>query len=514
MASSPPNETAAPAPSDIALLSRLREIGPGGLRRRAARGSIINAVWLVAFNSLTVVKGVVVAAFLGTAAYGLWGLLTISFGTLFALAAVGLDDKYIQQDHEDQQAAFEIAFTLQAMLCGLFLLIGLIGIPLFSLLYDEPKILVPGLVLSLAFPLIALQTPIWVFYRRMNFLRQRLLQSLDPVVSFVVTTGLAVAGVGLWSLVIGALAGSLTAALAAVLNSPYKLRFRYEAGAIAEYASFSWPLLFGSLTAVLTIQIPVTVASRSLGAAAIGAITLATTISQYTKRVDDIVGQALYPAICAAKDRTEVLFETFSKSNRLALLWGFPCGVALALFGGDAIRLLLGDDWALAIPLVQAFGLIAAVDQIGFNWTAFARARGETRPIATAGVVVLVVVGGCGVPLLLSYGLIGFAYAMGAGTLAGMVVRITYLVKIFPAFRIARHVFRAVLPTVPAALVILGERTLVSGDRSAALTVAEVAVYAAVVALGTLVAERALLREAVGYLRSEPAPQTPATGSP
>ena len=40
---------------------------------------------------------------------------------------------------------------------------------------------------TIAFPLIALQTPIWVFYRRMEFRRQRILESVNPVVTFIVT---------------------------------------------------------------------------------------------------------------------------------------------------------------------------------------------------------------------------------------------------------------------------------------------------------------------------------------
>jgi O-antigen/teichoic acid export membrane protein len=501
----PTNEPAAPVPADVALASRLEEIGSGGLRRRAARGTVINAVWLVAISSITLLNGVIVAGVLGPEAFGLWGLLTISFGTLFVLGAIGLDDKYIQQNHPDQQVAFEVAFTLQTLYCIVFLLIGMVAIPLFSLLYDEPKILAPGLVLSLAFPLLALQTPIWVFYRRMDFLRQRLLQSVEPVISCSVTIALALAGVGLWSLVIGALTGSVAAAVVAVRQSPYKLRFRYERGALREYASFSWPLLFGSLTAVLSGQVPVTVASRSVGVAAVGAITLATSISSYTRRVDDIVTQALYPAICAVKDRSDLLFESFSKSNRLALMWGFPCGVGLALFCGDLVRFVLGDDWELAIPLIQAMGLAAAVDQIGFNWTAYARARAETRPLATAGLAGMVVMIGTGVPLVLSHGVVGYAIALAAATLAVMAVRVAYLVRIFPALRIVTHVSRAILPTVPAALLVLAERAIVAGDGSPARLVAEAVAYVAVVVAGTLVAERALLREAVGYLRS-PAP--------
>ena len=42
----------------------------------------------------------------------------------------------------------------------------------------------------------------------MDFVRQRILESFQPIVTFVVTVALAVAGVGFWSLVIGTLAGA------------------------------------------------------------------------------------------------------------------------------------------------------------------------------------------------------------------------------------------------------------------------------------------------------------------
>jgi len=492
--------------------SRLEEIGLGSLRRRAARGTVVNGAFMVGLNGLSLLKGVMVAGLLGAHAFGLWGLITVTFGTLFALAAVGLDDKYIQQDHPDQTAAFEIAFTLQAMLCGVFTVIALVAIPVFSVVYGQPDILVPGLVLAAALPLVALQTPMWVFYRRMDFFKQRVLQSFDPVISFVVTVGLALAGVDLWALVIGTMAGSLTATFVAVRNSPYKLRFRYERGALLEYSSYSWPLLFGSATAVLIVQIPVIVASRSLGPAAVGAIVLASSVSQYTTRVDSIVTQSLYPAICAVKDRTDLLFETFSKSNRLALLWGFPCGIALTLFAADGVHFVLGESWKLAIPLLQIFGLIAAFDQIGFNWTAFARARGETRAIGLASAATLVVVVAAGIPLLISYGLPGFAVAMGAGSLATMAVRFGYLLRLFPALDIASHISRAILPTVPAAGLILAERALGGGGASPSRALVEAGAYSLLVVTGSLLAERSLLRESVGYLKRSGLPTTPAVG--
>ena len=62
----------------------------------------------------------------------------------------------------------------------------------------------------------------------MRFVRQRVLESIDPLVSSVVTIVLAIAGLGYWSLVLGPVAGSICGGIAAVSSSPYPLRLRYD----------------------------------------------------------------------------------------------------------------------------------------------------------------------------------------------------------------------------------------------------------------------------------------------
>lgn len=493
---------------------RRSELGEGLLRERVARGTLINTVFLVAMSALSLVQGLVVARALGAREYGLWGLLAMTFGTLFALAAVGVDDKYIQQDHPDQTAAFELAFTLQFMLCGLFAAIALIAVPLFALLYRQPVILVPGLLLAAVLPMVALQTPMWVFYRRMNFGRQRLLESINPVISFVVIVTLAVVGVGFWSLVIGSLVGAFVAAAVAIANAPYRLRFRYESGALRDYATFSWPLFVSSVSAVIAFQVPITIAARSIGAAAVGAIALASQLTQATQRVDDIVTHAMYPAVCAVRDRADLLFESFSKSNRLALVWGFPVGIGAALFAMPIVHLVLGQRWDLAIPLIEVLGVSAALDQIGYNWTAFARARNETRILAVGALATAAFMLAVGVPLLLTSGLSGFAIGILVGTLANLVVRGLYLTRLFPALSIARHVARAAAPTLLAAAVVGVERLLGASGSSAATGV-QVGSFLLIVVLGSWLVEHALLSEATGLLRGAaggPSSAEPAGG--
>jgi O-antigen/teichoic acid export membrane protein len=469
---------------------------------------MVNAAFLLGLQVLGLLKGFVVAAFLTPADYGIWGLLVISLGTLLWLSQIGIDDKYIQQDHPDQEEAFQIAFTLETILCFFFLGLIALAVPLFALAYGTTKIIVPGLLLGLAMPAVALQTPIWVFYRRMDFVKQRTLQALDPVAGFVVAVSLAIAGMGYWSLVIGQLAGSWLAGIVAARVSPYKLRFRKVGGALREYASFSWPLFLGAASGVIVAQVPILVAQRHLGIYAVGALTLAGTISVYAGHMDDVVTNTLYPAICAVRDRADLLFESFSKSNRLAMLWGVPVGVGIVLFVPDLVHYVIGDQWAYAVPLVQVFGLIAGLNQIGFNWSAFYRAVGKTRPLAWAGAVMVAVTLALAVPLLLTDGIKGFAIGMAGATYVAVCVRIFFLNRLFPGFDLATHIGRALVPSAAGGALIVLLRQIDGGLPGEAGAIFELVIFLAAVIAVSLLVERRLVRELVGYLRRSvlPAP--------
>lgn len=475
---------------------------PGqGLRSRTARGSIVHAAFLVSLNAVSFVRGIALAGFLTASDYGLWGLITIGFGTVGALAQVGIDDKYIQQDEPDQRAAFQRAFTLQCVLMGAFALMVVIGMPLFALLYGHQEMLAPGLTLALATPAFALQAPLWVHYRRMDFVRQRLIQVVDPVVSLVLTIGLAVAGFGVWAPVIGLVVGAWSMALLAVATSPYPLRFRYERSALRDYASFSWPLFAAALSFVVLAQTPVVVAEKTIGLAAVGAMTLGTSIAVFAHRLDGMITDALYPAICSVKDRTDLLFEAFSKSNRLALLWAMPCGAGVALFASDFVTLVIGEKWRLAVNLIAIFGLTAALAEVAFNWTAFMRALGRTRPIAVAVFVQLVAVLVIGIPLLVTKGLTAFAVGNAVAIALAVCVRLLYLSRLFELRQMLIQLWRPVVPAGLASAAILALRAAAPGGRGPVRVLAEVVSFGVLSVALSIVTERRLLKESVGYLR-------------
>ena len=102
-----------------------------------------------------------------------------------------------------------------------------------------------------------------------------------------------------------------------------------------------------------------------------------------------------------------MLEELFAKANRLTLMWAFPFGAGLALFGADLIVFVLGDEWRGAIVLLGGMAVAVALQQVGYSWFAFYRARGESWPQAVESAVFGVAFAAFAIPGALLGGLLG-----------------------------------------------------------------------------------------------------------
>ena len=485
-----------------------------GLRRHTARGTIINAAFQISLAALNLLRRVVVAGFLTASEFGIWGAMLASLFVVVFIKDAGFNDKFIQQADDDQEAAFQKFFTLELMMAGLVIVLAAVAIPLFAGAYGKPEIIVPGMVLSLAVLGSSLQAPNVIYYRNMDFVRQRVLQAVEPLTAFLLTIALAIAGAGYWSLVIGAVAGSFAGAGAALWVCPYKIRLRFQRETISEYFGFSWPLVLARGELIIVAQASLLIATWTSGVAAAGAITLGTAITQFTQGVDNIVTRTAYPAICAVRDRSALLFEVFVKSNRLALMWGMPFGFGLALFAPDLVHFIIGDKWEPAIVVIQALGLAAGLDQLGFNWSAFLRALGFTRPLATLAIFDFVSFLAVTTPLLIFFGLPGFAQGVLVAEGVRLVARSFYLKRLFPQLAVLRHVARALAPIVPAVGLVLLARLVESGDRSIELAALEFLAFVTATIVATVLCELPLLREIRGYLGRATLPATSAELTP
>jgi PST family polysaccharide transporter len=477
----------------------------GGLRARLARGGVVNAGFMVGAEGLVVLQGLLATALLGPDAIGLYGIVTTTAMTIVALRRVGTDEAFVRHEAADEQAEFQRAFTVELALGLAAALLIALAAPVLAALYDDDRLL--ALTLAVAYLPIgfALQAPQWIFFRRMDYVRLRVLQAIVPLGTVLVATPLLLAGVGVWALVIGPFAGNALAVIAALRVSPYPLRVRPDRAAFRSYLRFSWPIFLTALGTLVVAQGQIALFGLDQGLAAAGWITLAVTLTRYADRADQIVATTIYPAIVRVRGRLDLQEELFASASRIGLLFALPFGAGLALFAGDLVVFVLGDQWRPAVPLIAGLALITAAGQVGYTWFAFQRARGEPGPQAVETGVLAGTFLAFAVPGALAGGTTWFLVARAGGMACVLAVRRAYVRRLLPGVRIEALALRAAVPALVASVAVLAVRlALWGGERPLWQALLELALWLAL--LGVLVArlDGALLRELRGMVR-EPA---------
>ena len=466
------------------------------LRERTARGALVNAVFLGGAEALVLLQGLIVTALLAPDEIGLYGIVSATAVTVLGLKRVGIDEAFVQQSEQGQEEEFQKAFTLELALSCAFALALCALAPLVAAVYGESELLALTLAVSYLPLAFALQSPVWVFFRRMDFLRQRTLQAIVPVVGFCVTVPLAALGVGVWSLVIGPAVGNAVAAAAAIRASPYPLRLRPDADARRRYFSFSWPIFVTAFALLVVQQGQLLAFDADEGLAAVGFLTLAFTLTRYADRPDQIVATTIYPAIVSVRDRTDTLRELFEKSNRATLALALPFCALWILLASDLVEFVVGSEWRPAVVLIQGLAGAAALHQLGYNWFAFYRARGDSRPQAVESAVLVAGFLALAVPGLFAFGFEGFVWGRIATALFTLAVRWAYVRRLLPGVALGRLFLRGALPSLCAAAAALALRlALWGGERSELQALAELGLFAAVAASVTLWLERGLIGE-------------------
>ena len=473
------------------------------LRHRTLRGVVVTGVFLVAIDALVLVQGLLVMRLLGPTKIGLYGLVSTAVIALIALKRIGIDEAFVAQNEPDQEAEFKYAFTLELILAGAMTVLICALAPLVALLNSDSH--ATALMISLAYlPLaFALQAPLWIFFRRMDYRRQRSLQAIQPLVGLLVTVPLAYATRSVWSLVIGQVAGYFVAVAVTLAVSPYRIGLRFDRAVARRYMRFAVPVFVTVVAAMVVIWGQVAALDLYGGYKAAGYIFVAVSLTRYVDRADQIITSTIYPVICAIQDSPAALRELYVKSNRATLMWVLPYAAAIVLFAPDLVQFVIGREYHGAIVLLQGLAVVGAVTQLGFNWFSFFRARNQTRPPAIEAVVggvaflVLCVAG------LAAYGFEGFVVGRIAAALIALAVRRYFTRTLLPGIGYASLLAPAIVPLGIAVTASLALRAATwGGARTLLEAIAELVIFAGVYVALVLRREEELVAELVTSVRS------------
>jgi O-antigen/teichoic acid export membrane protein len=192
------------------------------------------------------------------------------------------------------------------------------------------------------------------------------------------------------------------------------------------------------------------------------------------------------------------------KSSRVTLVWALPFCAGLIVFAPDLVEHVLGDEWEPAVILVQGLAGAAAIQQVGYGWFSFYRARGESRPQAVESAAMVAAFLGLAVPGLFLWGPEGFVAGRLATSLAMLAVRRRYVRRLFGDLELVAIAARGAVPAGAAVAVAVALR--VGLDPG---TLPEAAAFGIVFAALTWALERDLLRELLEYVRADAPARVP-----
>jgi O-antigen/teichoic acid export membrane protein len=412
-----------------------------GLRGRTLRSFLLLGAQKVVSVVVTAAGGIALARLLTPEVFGLYAILIFVITLGVRLSELGLGAALIQRRDLDLATGLSGAFTATFALA---LVLGAAVIAAAPLVGRWPgvssDVTAPVRWLALLVVLSALRMPAMVLLeRRLAYLPLTIAETVDTVTFNSVAIAAAVAGAGLWSFVLGALAAR--GANLAVLWSATRWRptLRWNRRELVPVLKFG--ILFqGSVLVGLAgdAVVPTFVTIWS-GVAAVGYLNWAATLAFLPLQVVGIAGRVLFPALSSLQAEPERFAEATARAlNRVTTIL-YPAA-ALLLAGADpVVRLVFGEAWAPAVPAVRCFCLSAI---IGGTSTIFVHALyGLGRPdlvfrLNLASAVFLWVLTVALVPWL---GFVGFAVASASLACAGVAYTALSLRGLVPL-----HVFSAV----------------------------------------------------------------------
>jgi PST family polysaccharide transporter len=359
---------------------------------------------------------VILAAFLAPEDFGvaMAAMAVVALGqtVLDAAFAKGL----VREDSLTEKVsatAFWCTLALSFVLCGFLWVL----LPFWSSVFDDPRVGIVVGVLALQLPVAgATAIPVAILQRALDFKSLFVVRMAGLAGTASASISLAAAGVGVFSLVLGLLAGALLQLLAAFWCSRYRPNLLFDKPNAVRLGAFGgWV----SVSAVLgwfyvwadSLVLGTVLSIRDLGLYRTGN---ALVIALFNLVLGPML-PVFYSVLSRLKSDPHRVEEFLSASVRTIALVTLPVAGLLALFADDVAALVFGPSWRGVEGVIAVMGLTHGIAWlVGLNGEAL-RAMGrpqvETK-LAALGVLVylpaylLAARQGLGVFLAVRFGLI------------------------------------------------------------------------------------------------------------
>lgn len=399
--------------------------GGRGLASRTARGFMWALLTAGGAKVVSVAALAVVARILAPEEFGLFAFALVYVTYLDVLGDLGVGAALVYW-RERVDDATQLTFGVNLATGFLWCVITLAVAPLVAEYFHSPEGTPILRALAGIFVIRSLGNTHDALCRKGLRFRQRLLPELGlAITKGVLIVALSLAGMGVWSLVWGQLAGEAvwTAGMWWVVD--WRPSLRWPEGLFRPMLEYGREIVAINVIAAVVHHADYVVVGRMLGMEALGYYQLAYKIPEMVVLLGLWqVSAVMFPAFSQLDEPAEMA-TAFVEAMRYISLLALPAAAGLFFLAEPIVLTLLGGQWAPSVPIVQALAVYVAARSLGAHAGDVMKAAGRPRLLAVIGVAkaavlvpALVVAAGIGAPA------VGFAMA----AIATLALPVEYLV--------------------------------------------------------------------------------------
>ena len=389
------------------------------IAQKTAWGFIWNFSTYFLGKLIVLITTAILARLLAKSDFGLVAVAVVAINYLSVLKDLGLGVALIQRKGDVQEAANTV-FTINLFL-GLLLSVLVFPLaPFVAAYFHDPQVIPVLRWMGISFIINALGSvhTNWLV-RDLDYRRKLVPELGGALAKGVISIGMAYMGYGVWSLVFGQIAGAALSVILVWIILPWRPRFNLDRNVAGSLMKFGISVTAIDVITQITDNIDYVIVGRFFGLVPLSIYTLAYRLPEMLLIGNLwVMGGVVFPAFSSIQDRPEDLRRGFLASVRVVELLAVPICLGLLIAADPIVRVVFGDQWLEAIPVLRVLAIYAWVYSLGYHVGGFYKAIGRPDILLRLSLLTLVIILPC---LLIGarYGLIGVA----VGHLVAVLIR-------------------------------------------------------------------------------------------
>jgi len=341
------------------------------LKQKTVNGVAWSFIDNISSSGITFLVGLVLARLLSPAEYGVMAMITIFIAISVSIVDCGFSNALIRKK-DIKSIDYNTVFYFNIIISFCIYIILYILSPYISVFFNEPLLTNITRVISLILIINGLAIiPRTIFVRSVDFKTQTKVSLISSISSGVLGIGMAIGGMGVWSLVAQQLARQSLNTLFLWLYSKWRPIREFSVKSFKEMFAFGSKLLLSGLIDTIYNNIYYLVIGRFYSSFQLGQYTRAEQFnSVFSSNLTSVVQRVSYPVLSSIQNEPDLLRDAYRKVIKNTMLVTFACMFGLAAIAKPLIIVLIGEKWLIAasfLPILCFVGVLFPLHAINLN---------------------------------------------------------------------------------------------------------------------------------------------------